>query len=228
MASLIKIPPKYREVLIGITSLSDAAMTELEAVLGGAKQALISREETSELAAQLKSIPTEKGVEIIEALLPLYMLKGSANKSTSEFIGDVINSLTHGSEDEESLSDEQVKPLESRLANLLGLNAIDLSAKALSVLLEQQRIFQAARILTDIRPVFNHDASELPTSVVLIHNLKIEYLEDGEAKEFFVAMDRKDLHKLQDVLERANQKEVSIKAALTKSSLDLIELNFEE
>lgn len=228
MTSLIKIPPKYREVLISITSLSNVAMVELEAILGGAKQALISREETSELAAQLKSIPTKKGVEIIEALLPLYMLKGSANKSTSEFVGNVINSLTHGSEDEESLSDEQVKLLESRLASLLGLRAIDLSAKALSVLFEQQRVFQAARVLTDIRPVFNYDALELPTSAVLIHNLKIEYLEDGEAKEFFVAMDRKDLRKLQDVLERANHKEVSIKTALIKSNLDLIELNLEE
>lgn len=228
MASLIKIPPKYRKILIGITSLSDATMAELELALGNAKQTLASREEVSCLAAQLKSIPLEEGVKIIEALLPLYMLKGSTNKNTSEFISDVINSLTNSSGDEVKLLAAQAKPLEGRLTKLLGLKGIDLSAKAMSVLFEQQRTFQAARILTDIRPVFSHDATEPPTAAVLIHTLRIEYLKDGESQEFFVAMDKKDIQKLRNALERADQKEVSIKAALTKSDLDFIELNLEE
>jgi hypothetical protein len=225
---LIKIPQKYREILIGITSLSDSAIAELESALGHTRQTLVSREEVANLAAQLKSIPAEEGVKIFEALLPLYMLKGSTNKNTSEFISDVINSLMISSGDEVKLLTAQAKPLEGRLTKLLGLKTIDLSAKAMSVLFEQQRTFQAARILTDIRPVFNHDATELPTAAVLIHTLRIEYLEDEESKEFFVAMDKNDIQKLRDVLERANQKESSIKEVLSKSSIDFIELNLEE
>jgi len=228
LASLIKIPPKYREVLIGIATLSNAAVKELASVLGTAGAALTSREEASSFAAQLKVITAKEGVEIIEALLPLYMLKGSSTKSTDEFVEDIIASLKIGTDTEKKLTQKKVTALTDRLTKLLGLEAIDISAKALSVLLEQQHSFTSARILTDIRPVFDHDTSKPLAGAVLIHNLKIEYMESGEEKEFFVALDKRDIQLLIDVLIRAQQKESSIKLFLDQSNLNCIEPSYGE
>lgn len=228
MASLIKIPPKYREVLIGLASLSSTAVKDLESVLGKAGPALTSREEAFALSSQLKAIPADEGMEIFEALLPLYMLKGSSTKNTVEFVEDIIASLKAGTATEKKLTQKQVTPLTICLTKLLGLEAIDLSAKAMSVLLEQQHSFTSARILTDIRPVFDYDTSKPLAGAVLIHNLKIEYMESGEDKEFFVALDKKDIQRLIDVLLRAQQKESSIKQFLEQSNLNCIEPSYGE
>ena len=203
-------------------------MKELESVLGSAGAALTSREEASSFATQLKAIPAEEGVKIIEALLPLYMLKGSSTKSTSEFVGDVVASLKVGADKEKRLTQKQAAPLTSRLTKLLGLEAIDLSAKAMSVLLEQQHSFTSARVLTDIRPIFDYDASKPLAGAVLIHNLKIEYMENGEEREFFVALDKRDIQLLIDVLTRAQQKESGIKQFLDQSNLNCIEPSYGE
>lgn len=228
MASLIKIPPKYREALIGIASLSSAAIKELESVLSNAGPALTSREETFSLASQLKVISADEGITIIEALLPLYMLKASSTKSTGEIVEDIIASLKVGIGTEKKITQKQTTPLTSRLNKLLGLEAIDLTAKATSVLLEQQRSFTAARILTDIRPIFDRDTTKPLDGAVLVHNLKIEYMESGEEKVFFVALDKRDIQLLIDVLIRAQQKESSIKQFLAQSNLNCIEPNYGE
>lgn len=228
MASLIKIPPKYREALIGIASLSSAAIKELESVLSNSGPTLTSREESFSLASQLKVMSADEGMTIIEALLPLYMLKGSSTKSTGEFVEDIISSLKVGSGTEKKLTQKQTTPLTGRLTKLLGLEAIDLSAKAMSVLLEQQHSFISSRVLTDIRPIFDRDASKPLDGAVLVHNLKIEYMESGEEKEFFVALDKRDIQLLIDVLTRAQQKESSIKQFLAQSNLNCIEPNYGE
>lgn len=228
MANLIKIPPKYRKVLIGIAALSSEAIEDLESVLKKAGPALTSQEEALSLASQLKVISADEGVEIIEALLPLYMLKGSSTKSTDDFVEDVIASLKLGASEENKLTKKQATPLTNRLTKLLGVEAIDLSAKAMSLLLEQQRSFTSARILTDIRPIFDQDASKPLAGAVLVHNLKIEYLENSEEKEFFVALDRRDLQRLLDALTRAQQKESSIKQFLSQTNINYVEPNYGE
>ncbi len=228
MASIIKIPPKYREALIGIAALSNAAIKELESVLSNAGPALTSREEAFSLVSQLKVITADEGLTIIEALLPLYMLKGSSTKNTGEFVEDVIASLKVGSGTEKRLTQKEATPLTDRLTKLLGLGAIDLSAKAMSVLLEQQRAFTSARVLTDIRPVFDQDMSRPLAGAVLVHNLKIQYVESGEEKEFFVALDKMDIQLLIDMLTRAQQKESKIKQFLAQSDLNCFEPSYGE
>lgn len=228
MASLIKIPPKYREVLIGIASLSSAAVKELESALRNSGPALSSREEAFSLASKLKVMSEDEGMTLIEALLPLYMLKGSSTKSTEEFVDDIISSLKVGTGTEKRLTQKLATPLAGRLTKLLGLEKIDLSAKAMSVQLEQQRSLTSARILTDIRPIFGSDASKPLAGTVLVHNLKIEYVESGEEKEFFVALDKRDIQLLIDVLTRAQQKESNIKQFLAKSNLNCIEPSYGE
>lgn len=223
MASLIKIPPKYREALIGIASLSSAAIKELGSVLSKSGPALTSREDASSVASKLKTMSEDEGMLIIEALLPLYMLKGSSTKSTNEFVEDVIASLKVGKGTEKKLTQKQVTPLTDRLTKLLGFKTIDLSAKAISVQLEQQHSFTSARIITDIRPIFDSDATKPLAGSVLVHNLKIEYVESGEEKEFFVALDNKDVQNLIEIFIRAQQKDSNIKQFLAQSNLNCIE-----
>ena len=49
---------------------------------------------------------------------------------------------------------------------------------------------------------------------MIAHTLKLSYFEDGENKEFFIAMDANDLSDLMEQIQRANSKAASLKSVL--------------
>ncbi|MCX6381767.1 MAG: hypothetical protein NT023_20210, partial [Armatimonadetes bacterium] len=108
------------------------------------------------------------------------------------------------------------------LKQILSVEQIDIIAKATSVLLDHERVYSNARVLTDIRPVFSSDVAIMPTAVLIVHMLKIGYHENGEHKEFYVALDTEDVRKLQETLERATTKDKSLKDLLGQTNLSYL------
>jgi hypothetical protein len=61
--------------------------------------------------------------------------------------------------------------------------------------------------MTDMRLLFNDELETVPGCGVILHQLKIDYIENGEQKSFFVSMDKDDVTKMSNVLQRALKKE---------------------
>src|SRR5262249_11812011 len=101
--------------------------------------------------------------------------------------------------------------------------SIGITAKALSVMLDHARVFGNARILTDFRPVFRSNPNKPPAAAVIVHTLKIEYREDHEMKEFFVALDSLDIARLEELIKRAKLKEVALNKSLSSSKIPVLE-----
>ena len=76
----------------------------------------------------------------------------------------------------------------------------------------------------DLRPVFRTDLGERPPAFVVVHNLKVGYRESGEYREFFVALDTLDVHALKEALDRALEKEKSLRTIADKCNLNLLEV----
>jgi hypothetical protein len=55
---------------------------------------------------------------------------------------------------------------------------------------------------------------EEPYGAVIVHLLKLSYHEDGDHKEFFVALDDADLKHLKEVIERAERKAKTLRGKL--------------
>jgi hypothetical protein len=79
-------------------------------------------------------------------------------------------------------------------------------AKAADLLMEQQLVFCTARILSDLRPVFN-EAAEALQGFLPFHTLAVTYHEGGETKTIYFAMDASDLKRLARQIDRAQRKE---------------------
>lgn len=69
-----------------------------------------------------------------------------------------------------------------------------------------------------MRPVFRQPNAK-PIGSVINHTLKIEYHEDGDHKDFYVALDAQDLSELKGVLERAETKAISLRSFLKQSEM---------
>ncbi|MDX6484221.1 MAG: hypothetical protein QOE95_1992, partial [Gaiellaceae bacterium] len=96
--------------------------------------------------------------------------------------------------------------LSRRLNKLLSVESMMVGAKSYILLFDHDRNFRSARVLTDIRPVFFDEAEKTPSAAMIIHHLKVTYLEGDMSKDLYIAMDNKDIKRLIAVLARAEMK----------------------
>jgi hypothetical protein len=130
------------------------------------------------------------------------------------FSGDVVVALK--SDHEFTEPTEGWAQFESRLTSLLESKPLSLAAKASVVAFENPRHTQYIRILTDARPVFGSSASDGPKAFAVLHTLQIGYFEDNDLRprEWFVSVDADDLEALRNAVNRAIDKETSLRVAL--------------
>lgn len=107
----------------------------------------------------------------------------------------------------------------SRLARLIEARAVATTARAADLQGDHERIFHDARVLSDIRPVFDLDLDGPPTGAVVNQELKIEYFEGDRLREIFIALDRADLDRLKDLVDRAIKKNDAIQDLLRTAGM---------
>lgn len=100
---------------------------------------------------------------------------------------------------------------ESNIERILKIRAIEITGKAIGVLLDNEHYFCSARTLSEIRPIFASENLE-QRAAVIVHQLKIVFHEGprNATKEIFVACDIDSLRSLQAVLNRAVEKHMKL------------------
>ena len=222
MASLA-IPPYYRSGLAEVIKLNDEPFQELFSALENMPPALYEKVLSAGLSSQVKSIPENVIDEIATAIFGMSLGRVGAEVSTSQFVDDVIQSIETNNYEGLSLPNESRDSFRERLTSLLETNSLALGTKAYNILFEHGQNLTSFRILTDIRPIFREQVEEPLGAALIIHTLKVEYLQEGDTKEFFVAMDTKDIAQLMDVLKRAQAKEENLKSLLQATGVTYID-----
>ncbi|MCX6980993.1 MAG: hypothetical protein NTV08_09620 [Verrucomicrobia bacterium] len=88
---------------------------------------------------------------------------------------------------------------------ILGADAVVGTAKALDLSYDHAQLLRRARILTDIRPIFDREATSIQGAVIS-HTLRLRYDDlDGE-HSISLALDRSDVESLIDECKRALSK----------------------
>jgi hypothetical protein len=142
----------------------------------------------------------------------LYSLVGFVT-SEPQKLDDIVKELVSSFEESRK---QQLLKIEREnfvyiLSEFFNNRNIKLTFKAINLLSFNDKTFRDGKIITDIRLLFDDDISSSERSAVIIHQLKIEYLEDDEVKDYYFSLDSTDLIKLQSQLERAIKKEEVIK-----------------
>ncbi|PLS84760.1 MAG: hypothetical protein CYG60_16215 [Actinobacteria bacterium] len=181
---------------------------------------------SSAIAARVDTIAASDVERIVPALLHLYSIKDVSELPAS----DVAEGVARGMEEETvprrlRSSPKDRDSFQARLLELLGIDPLDVVTKAGGLMFENEHSLRQARIVTDIRPVFERDNPKAaPRGAVIVHTLKISYWADNsELKEFFVALDTKDVGDLSEQLARANAKAESLKSVLDAAQVNYID-----
>jgi len=89
-------------------------------------------------------------------------------------------------------------------------------------LFEHQLVLCSARIITDLRPVFDDIADKI-LYFLPFHTLVIKCYEKDNYKYFHITIDQNDIKKLLNQLDRASKKENLLKENLKKAELKVID-----
>ncbi|WP_439882667.1 hypothetical protein ACSX1A_05745 [Pontibacter sp. MBLB2868] len=160
--------------------------------------------------------------ELGTTLFSLGSILSSEEFSTEEISKELSESFNENLEEE--LQKDELLELENKLITLFSnYENLKLTFKALLLLTENEKSFSEARILSDIRMVFNDNLEDKKRNAVIINQLKIEYRKANQKEELFVSLDTSDLKKLKAQIERALQKEELLKENY-KDSISFIEI----
>lgn len=179
---------------------------------------------TERLATEVEALSQDSLEDILWALLSVYSLREEFDLTTSEAAGHITQAVRESASEDLGLTDED--QFEERLVALLSSGKLDLIGKASALTLEQEHFMREARIVTDIRPIFGSDPANHPNGAVLVHTLRITYIDDSnQRRDFYVAMDAADVSNLQGSLKRAEQKAGSLKSMLEAAEVPFIDLD---
>lgn len=208
------IPSQYEDGFAKLRLLNDEQARELSAALGEVPPTMDYSAMTSALTRKISTIPQNDTADIVFALLHLSTLQADLDTSASN-VAESISQMMEGSNSEKlRLPSEERERFEKFLVELLNSSSLEIAGKARSLQLEDEHVFQDARIVTDIRPVFGATPKDPPGGAVIVHTLKLSYLDDSQFKDFFLAMDARDIRILRDLLERADSKAESLRTIL--------------
>ena len=218
----VRIPPQHKSALVRLQQLSGQVVDDLIGVLRRAPVKFYGRDLAAVIKDQVTSISSEDLIDIIDALVSMEYGRVSADRSIEMFMSDLVDAMRR---DDISTENADGTSTTARIRQLLQVPSLGVPAKARTLLLEGKTLCRA-RVISDIRPVF--DASEepvTPEAALIVHNLRISYHEGSRAiQEFVVALDSNDLDQLIDMLTRAKAKQQALHGILDLANTPYLEI----
>lgn len=217
----IRIPKNRWKALLRLADMSADEVKTLFAALAQVPSQKFGPDLPAQLAEQLQGSGIENVSEISDTLFSLFPLIIAASKPVNEVIEQLIGAVRVQAPEDSQIDDGRIEQLRNNLQKLLRVPSIYIGAKATSVLTDNQSNFLNARVLTDVRPIFELESTDVSGAVIL-HNLKVTFSSQGEDKEFFVALDDEDVETLISTLQRAQQKAATLREFFDVKTLPII------
>lgn len=213
----LKIPEENLQSIAKILRLPEGAIDE---VMNALESTTITAEPSAmaeNIAEMVPSIPREDLAAVVQTLYSLYHVREFSGVRPARFVRDLVDTILQNP----AIGAEKAEAsfVGKRFQRLLNAKTLNVLSKAVRIQREIGPIFYDAKIISDIRPVFGDDLAGGPISAVITHTLKLAYYEGEEQREFLIVLDQQDLMYLNEVIERAQQKEEALDGVLEKLGL---------
>ena len=192
------IIPKSQATILGKLLQYDVAKLETLLEIFRSAHADLFPVGLAKEVTKLAGIREKEAMPVVQALLSVYATRASHKTPVESFLQEVCDAMMELGLKPSHGNWEPFKKFISELLNLKG--TIEVTSKAMSILIGNERNFSGARIFTDIRPVFKENPSDPPAGAVIVHTIGLNYLEGHVRKDFFLALDSRDLKILKEVI----------------------------
>jgi hypothetical protein len=221
--AVMEIPKSARQPIQHLIRLSAADFKSLLDALERATPVLDEDNFWRHVVPHLPTIDPSVVKSIVSEIVEMATSVSTMNTGIEEFASSVADGALAANSKDFPVTESDAKVLKERLVNALqGRKGLSITTKAMGVAVDQDRVFLHARILTDVRPVFD-ESGESVHGAVIVHNLRIHYGQDSDHKDFYVALDTSDIQDLREALDRADAKANTLKNLLKRSEVSYLD-----
>ena len=193
------IPEDFSPPIAALAKLPAAKRNALLKQLKG-----LPRTTDGDKLAALVTAPTglkeEDAKELLNFLLTIFLEQEYGDHSRGAIVNDVVAAIPKGAKATPQTKREVTAFLNDLLQFEAGFAEV---AKAYSLKSDYPHNYQAARIVTDLRPVFAPLKQTKPIAFTVQHTLRITHAHRGELEDFFCNCSEEQLRKMQGLIERA-------------------------
>jgi len=208
----VNIPEQAKPILGLLGTMHDQDFEAISAALTGAPANL----RAEKFMGQVKALVSGMRPEIADLVEIVANLSRSPRdvSVTIEELSKSVAALVFAQ------NPQYLAVLENRLISLLSIKSLKLYARASDVQHQYEDLFFGARIISDIRTVFEPDGTK-PLGAMIVHNLKITHGQPDQSfrDEKFYALDDADLDILQEAIKRAREKAKSLEVIIDQAKL---------
>jgi uncharacterized protein (DUF1778 family) len=217
MAS-IQLPKSAYTAVQALVRLTPLQFDELIARLEETPPTVDADKFIDSVASRLKELDSATAKLILPELLTMMYSGYRADLKTTELASEISSGALEANSEEFPFTAEQKQLLELRLSNAFGSQGVRITGKAQSVFYDTDKTFVKARILTDLRAIYDEPGDEILAAMVM-HSLRIRYYENFEEKDIYLSLDNDDLQGLMEILQRASKKQKGLETLMEKSSI---------
>jgi hypothetical protein len=207
------IPKEYEHGIGLIKSLPDSYVDRIAEVLNKGIPSTRFSDIVSAVQPILADFSREDVVALVDAVYSLYFQRSRMDVSVDGFLEDLLDAIKESDNTEiRTVDAAELATLERKFKALLSARPLATRAKAHELHSDFANIFWEAKMITDIRPVWDGDVSAKPEGIVITQTLKLEYADIDGSKELYLNMSEDDIELLMAVLLRAQQKRATLES----------------
>ncbi len=203
----IPIPPEGFLGIQALVALGGDRLDKLAQLMAGQALNLSFSQLSLRLSGLLDCDQRTLYVAFVHALIPLNGLRRSLEMSPSAFLAGLVRTTSERAPaDWQEKHQEKWAQLAERLLPFLQPdNFFSQAAKAFDLLSERPAVLQGARILTELRPIYNEETTN-SLAHLLTSTLVVDYWDGRSGYSLHISLDADDLEKLDAEVQRAKQK----------------------
>jgi hypothetical protein len=160
---------------------------------------------------------------VFSAIVLLYLNFFRSGKKIEIFLSDLIYPQRIKEVEKSSNIEIDLDKFESLLQKILTFeDTIGIIAKSSDLSTSNPNVLFNSQISTDLRYLFYKDLSKTPDYAILKHTLRIDHLDRG-VNSIYITLDSDGLQSLKKTIERAIQKEKTLKAMCDQRKICILQ-----
>jgi hypothetical protein len=218
----LRIPDEGYKGLEILQGLQQDSLQEFVSALNRAPLSFDREKLFTSVQKAVSKIASDDVEVLLRTIFSLHVTYRHSSRKLNIFLDDIVYAIKNSDKYSKNFLNTDWVKFHGTLENLFAIESLICLSKAVDIVAEHACIYTGSRVLTDIRPVFGVNESAI--SALFVSNiLKLEYYEDGDERELFIALDEDDIKNLIETLQRAQGKAKAIKATIVVEKIPYIE-----
>jgi len=202
----LSVPSRDKPLLKGLATRPVAELGAILEALRSLEPSTVSIKKLAPKLATASPLSEAESRHLLQVLFTLHSLPRVGIVEQEEVVPELIAAIKD--KEKPVITDEQLSSFREFIsAALRDDGPLGLLAKGSLLVGSQERLLLDARILTDLRPVFDDSEISTPGAFIALHSLRLVFDHGGEPETIQINLDKKDLRQLVETAQRALSKE---------------------